>query len=72
MQSRPEFGNGLLQGGLEDRLKELVKIRASQINACAFCLHVHTAKARQKGETEERPACMELPVLSGPDDEGPS
>jgi len=33
---------------------ELVKIRASQINGCAFCLHMHTASARKHGETEER------------------
>lgn len=33
---------------------ELVKIRASQINGCAVCLHMHTAAARKKGETEER------------------
>ena len=33
---------------------ELVKIRASQINGCAFCLHMHTAAAREHGETEER------------------
>jgi AhpD family alkylhydroperoxidase len=33
---------------------ELVKIRASQINGCAFCLHMHTAAARKQGEPEER------------------
>jgi AhpD family alkylhydroperoxidase len=33
---------------------ELVKIRASQINGCARCLHMHTADARKHGETEER------------------
>jgi AhpD family alkylhydroperoxidase len=33
---------------------ELVKIRASQINGCAFCLHMHTADARKHGETEQR------------------
>jgi AhpD family alkylhydroperoxidase len=31
-----------------------VKIRASQINGCAFCLHMHTKDARASGETEER------------------
>ncbi|MPY71599.1 MAG: carboxymuconolactone decarboxylase family protein [Alphaproteobacteria bacterium] len=40
--------------GLEQSLVELVKIRASQINGCAFCLHMHTADARAQGETEER------------------
>lgn len=46
------FGQGLT--GIEDSLKELVKIRASQINGCAFCLHMHVADARKAGETEER------------------
>lgn len=40
--------------GLEFSLLELVKIRASQINGCAFCLHMHTRDARAHGETEER------------------
>ncbi|MCB8819056.1 carboxymuconolactone decarboxylase family protein [Microvirga rosea] len=40
--------------GLEKSLMELVKIRASQINGCAFCLHMHTRDARANGETEER------------------
>jgi AhpD family alkylhydroperoxidase len=34
--------------------KELLKIRASQINSCAFCLQMHTKEARKAGETEER------------------
>jgi len=40
--------------GLDPTLMELVKIRASQINGCAFCLNMHTHDARAKGETEER------------------
>jgi AhpD family alkylhydroperoxidase len=40
--------------GLEHSLQELVKTRASQINGCAFCLHMHTRDARKAGETEER------------------
>ncbi|MFP2957866.1 carboxymuconolactone decarboxylase family protein [Myxococcus sp. 1LA] len=40
--------------GLETSLCELVKIRASQINGCAFCIHMHTRDARAHGETEER------------------
>jgi AhpD family alkylhydroperoxidase len=39
---------------LEHGLTELVKIRASQINGCANCLHMHTADARKAGEREER------------------
>src|SRR5690606_4954817 len=34
--------------------KELIKIRASQINGCAFCIDMHTKEARQIGETEQR------------------
>ncbi|SDQ91627.1 alkylhydroperoxidase AhpD family core domain-containing protein [Rhizobiales bacterium GAS113] len=40
--------------GLEKSLIELVKTRASQINGCAYCLHMHTRDARALGETEER------------------
>ena len=57
----PEAINAMLvtskyvtDSGLEHSLQELVKIRASQINGCANCLHMHTADARQAGETEER------------------
>ena len=42
------------QCGLEHPLLELVKIRASQINGCAFCLDMHTKDARAAGETEQR------------------
>ncbi|MNY21142.1 Carboxymuconolactone decarboxylase family protein [compost metagenome] len=35
-------------------MKELVKIRASQLNRCAFCLHIHATDARKLGETEVR------------------
>jgi AhpD family alkylhydroperoxidase len=54
MRSWLDFGQNILQSGLEDSLMELVKIRASQINGCAFCLHMHTRDARARGETEER------------------
>jgi AhpD family alkylhydroperoxidase len=40
--------------GLESSLIELVKTRASQINGCAYCIHMHTKDARAHGETEER------------------
>lgn len=42
------------QCGLEPSLWELVKIRASQINGCGFCLEMHTREARAAGETEPR------------------
>ena len=41
-------------GGLETSLAELVKIRASQLNGCAFCIHMHSRDARAAGETEKR------------------
>jgi AhpD family alkylhydroperoxidase len=40
--------------GLERPLLELVKLRASQINGCAYCLDMHTKDARALGETEQR------------------
>jgi len=40
--------------GLEQSLIELVKIRASQINGCAYCIHMHTQDARKHGESEQR------------------
>jgi AhpD family alkylhydroperoxidase len=40
--------------GLNKSLKELIKIRASQINGCAFCINMHTIDARKLGETEQR------------------
>src|SRR5579871_3432476 len=43
-----------IAAGLEPTLTELVKIRASQINGCANCINMHTAEAREKGETERR------------------
>ena len=42
------------KSGLEPLLLELVKIRASQINGCAFCLDMHAKDARALGESEER------------------
>lgn len=39
---------------LEKPLLELVKLRASQINGCAFCVDLHSSDARKRGETERR------------------
>ncbi|MFL6448417.1 MAG: carboxymuconolactone decarboxylase family protein [Bryobacteraceae bacterium] len=44
----------LQNSGLEPTLRELVKVRASQINGCAYCLDMHTKDARAHGETEQR------------------
>ena len=54
--------------GLEQSLIELVKIRASQLNGCAYCINMHTQDARKRGETEQRlyllNAWREAPVYS--------
>ncbi|WP_438865392.1 carboxymuconolactone decarboxylase family protein [Neptunicella sp.] len=39
---------------LDDTLVELIKMRVSQINGCAYCLDMHSKDARAKGETEQR------------------
>ena len=43
-----------IASSLEPSLIELVKIRSSQINACANCINMHTTEARTQGETEQR------------------
>lgn len=48
------FEEAVANSGLEHSLVELVKMRASQINGCAYCLHMHSQDARAAGETEER------------------
>jgi AhpD family alkylhydroperoxidase len=48
------FSAGVEKLGLEKSLLELVKLRASQINGCAFCVDMHAADARKGGETERR------------------
>jgi AhpD family alkylhydroperoxidase len=40
--------------GLEPSLLELVKLRSSQLNGCAYCLDMHSKDARAEGETEQR------------------
>ena len=54
--------------GLETSLIELVKLRASQINGCAFCIDMHARDARAGGETEQRlyllSAWPELPLFT--------
>jgi AhpD family alkylhydroperoxidase len=42
------------QCGLEKPLLELIKLRASQINGCAYCVDLHTADAKKAGETDRR------------------
>src|SRR6185437_17034671 len=68
MKSRIEYGKIASEGrkamfglesyvrqcGLEVSLLELVRLRASQINGCAYCVDMHTKDARAEGETEQR------------------
>jgi AhpD family alkylhydroperoxidase len=42
------------EAGLDRILVELINLRVSQINGCAYCLHVHTRAARRAGETDQR------------------
>ncbi|AEV98284.1 hypothetical protein A4D02_22990 [Niastella koreensis] len=44
----------LSQSKIEPLLKELIKIRVSQINGCSYCINMHTKDARKLGETEQR------------------
>jgi AhpD family alkylhydroperoxidase len=60
-QAAPELMKAVLAlseaskaSSVETTIKELVKIRASQINGCAFCIEMHSREARALGETEER------------------
>lgn len=53
-----EADTAAVELGLSTRLVELVKIRVSQLNGCAFCLRWHTRDALAKGETTERLAVL--------------
>ena len=49
-----EFSNLLKDSAIEESIRDLVSIRASQINGCAFCLDMHVKEARIHGERELR------------------
>ena len=49
-----QFSNYVNNSRLTPIQRELIKMRASQINGCAFCLDMHTRDARKAGETEQR------------------
>lgn len=53
-QAMSALENYLKASDLDPIHKELIKIRASQINGCAFCINMHTVDARKAGETEQR------------------
>ena len=54
LQAMLDFQSHVNGFGLESSLIELVKMRASQINGCAYCLDMHSKDARAHGETEQR------------------
>ena len=48
------------KSSINETTRELIKIRASQINGCAFCLNMHTSDARKMGDTEPRIYCLNV------------
>lgn len=54
MKAMVDLERAVQRGGLEQSLIELVKLRASQINRCAYCIHMHSRDARAHGERQER------------------
>lgn len=54
LQTMRKLEEFIKESGLDRTLYELIKIRASQINGCAFCLDMHTRELRAMGETEQR------------------
>jgi AhpD family alkylhydroperoxidase len=58
-QAMGSLERAIHESGIDPGLYELVKIRASQINGCAYCLDMHSRDARKKGESQRR-----LDVLS--------
>ncbi len=54
LQAMRGLGAVVDSSGLEPELLELVKMRASQLNGCAYCLDMHSKDARARGESEQR------------------
>jgi AhpD family alkylhydroperoxidase len=56
------------RAGIDPKLRELIRVRASQLNGCAYCIDMHTKDARAVGETEQRlyalPAWAETPFFT--------
>src|SRR6187431_147075 len=68
MQAMLGLERQVRRAGLDHRLLDLVRMRASQINGCAYCLDMHSKDARAAGETEQRlymlDAWREAPLYS--------
>ena len=58
MELNNQVATAATDSGLEPKLVELVKIRASQLNGCAFCLKLHTQDAIKHGESADRLAVV--------------
>ncbi|TGK05666.1 carboxymuconolactone decarboxylase family protein [Leptospira selangorensis] len=54
LEKMMEMENFAKGSGIDTKLYELIKIRSSQINGCAFCINMHTVDARKLGEEERR------------------
>jgi AhpD family alkylhydroperoxidase len=56
------------RAGIDPKLRELIRVRASQLNGCAYCVDMHTKDARAVGETEQRlyalPVWAETPYFT--------
>lgn len=67
---QPMFGleGYLAETDLTASIKELIKLKASMINKCAYCIQMHSEQARKNGETEQRiyalPAWQESPLFT--------
>lgn len=68
MQALIALNKTVEEAGLERSLLHLIKLRASQINGCSYCVDMHSREARQDGETEQRlylvAAWRESPLFS--------
>lgn len=68
-QAMLSLGQPVDKGSVEPTVLELVKLRTSQLNGCAYCIDMHTKDARAMGETEQRlyalNAWRETPFFSG-------
>jgi AhpD family alkylhydroperoxidase len=68
MAAMSQFGRSVDALGLEKSLVQLVKMRSSQMNGCAYCIDMHSKDARAEGETEQRlyalPVWRETPFFS--------
>lgn len=54
LQAMMKLEGYIKTSGLDAKLYEFIKIRASQINGCAYCIDMHTRDSRKMGETEQR------------------